>query len=271
MSISKRELDKIIRDAQAVSQVSLNRKWFESDNFIQAEDLDNSESPKSSDSVQRAHLRDLKSLISKGFSRTESLIITLYYYEGMTMKEIGAKLGLSESRVSQIHSSILERFKDQLVDRKKSEVILTFFHPGPLNGELLELKLITTNPADRSKGYVPEYVFDVVLTNSAERVGQAKLRIGSEEEVRWAGHVHFSIEPEHRGHKYSVKASRLLFPLAKRHGINRIWFSCNAKNQPSRSILDTLGATLAETIPTPENSDIYAEGERRTCRYLLDI
>ena len=109
-----RELNKIIRDAHAVSQVSFNRKWFESDNSKQAEDLDNSKSPKSSDSVQQAHLRDLKSLITKGFARTESLIITLYYYEGMTMKEIGATLDLPESRVSQIHSSILDRLKEQL-------------------------------------------------------------------------------------------------------------------------------------------------------------
>ena len=34
----------------------------------------------------------------------ERLVITLYYYEELTMKEIGAVLGVSESRVSQIHS-----------------------------------------------------------------------------------------------------------------------------------------------------------------------
>ncbi|MBX3362078.1 MAG: hypothetical protein KF705_11670 [Phycisphaeraceae bacterium] len=38
----------------------------------------------------------------------------LYYYEGMTMKEIGATLALSESRVSQMHSSILARLKAQM-------------------------------------------------------------------------------------------------------------------------------------------------------------
>ncbi len=37
----------------------------------------------------------------------------------MTMKEIGATLDLSESRVSQMHSSILNRLKAQMSDRKK--------------------------------------------------------------------------------------------------------------------------------------------------------
>ena len=39
-------------------------------------------------------------LVTKGLNRNERLIIILYYYEEMTMKEIGATLDLSESRVS---------------------------------------------------------------------------------------------------------------------------------------------------------------------------
>jgi len=56
-------------------------------------------------------------MITKGLSRAERLIVTLYYYEEMTMKEIGATLDLSESRVSQMHSSILQRLKAQLQHR----------------------------------------------------------------------------------------------------------------------------------------------------------
>ena len=43
-------------------------------------------------------------LVTKGLNRNERLIIILYYYEELTMKEIGATLDLSESRVSQMHS-----------------------------------------------------------------------------------------------------------------------------------------------------------------------
>jgi RNA polymerase sigma factor for flagellar operon FliA len=58
-------------------------------------------------------------LLTKGLTRAERLIVVLYYYEEMTMKEIGATLDLSESRVSQMHSSIIARLKAQMNTRKK--------------------------------------------------------------------------------------------------------------------------------------------------------
>jgi RNA polymerase sigma factor for flagellar operon FliA len=61
----------------------------------------------------------VRDLITKGLSRAERLILLLYYYEEMTMKEIGATLDLSESRVSQMHSAILARLRDQLVQRHR--------------------------------------------------------------------------------------------------------------------------------------------------------
>jgi RNA polymerase sigma factor for flagellar operon FliA len=59
----------------------------------------------------RVAKQELIRMCTKGLSKNERLIIILYYYEELTMKEIGATLGLSESRVSQIHSSIVERIK----------------------------------------------------------------------------------------------------------------------------------------------------------------
>jgi len=48
----------------------------------------------------------------KSLTRAERLIVVLYYYEGMTIKEIAEKLELSESRVSRMHSSIIQRLKN---------------------------------------------------------------------------------------------------------------------------------------------------------------
>lgn len=119
IGVSMKDYRKIVRDSRAVSQVSFNRKWFDSDGSRQIEELDILSDPDSADPVRQAQRRDLKDMITKGFSRTEALIVILYYYENMTMKEIGSTLDLSESRVSQIHSSILQRLKDQLGGRKK--------------------------------------------------------------------------------------------------------------------------------------------------------
>jgi len=90
---------------------------FDGDNDIC--EIDVIEDKKSEDPMTEAQKRDLKGLLTKGLSRAERLILVLYYYEEMTMKEIGATLDLSESRVSQMHSSIIARLKAQMETRKK--------------------------------------------------------------------------------------------------------------------------------------------------------
>jgi RNA polymerase sigma factor for flagellar operon FliA len=44
----------------------------------------------------------------------DRLVISLYYYEEMTFKEIASVLRLSESRVFQKHAAILERIREQV-------------------------------------------------------------------------------------------------------------------------------------------------------------
>jgi RNA polymerase sigma factor for flagellar operon FliA len=60
---------------------------------------------------------DIRDLVTRGMSKNERLILLLYYYEGMTMKEIGATLALSESRVSQMHTAIIDRLRCTLDGR----------------------------------------------------------------------------------------------------------------------------------------------------------
>lgn len=50
----------------------------------------------------------------KGLDRTERMVLTLYYFEDLTMKQIGEAVGLSESRVSQLHSALLLRLNGQM-------------------------------------------------------------------------------------------------------------------------------------------------------------
>jgi RNA polymerase sigma factor for flagellar operon FliA len=49
-------------------------------------------------------------------SEKERLVVTLYYYEELTMKEIGEILDITESRISQIHSSALKKLKKKVVE-----------------------------------------------------------------------------------------------------------------------------------------------------------
>ncbi len=119
LHISMAEFDKVAKDASAVGVVSLSRKWFETDSNKDVREIDVLEDKRGADPVREIQRKDLKDLITRGLSRAERLIIILYYFEEMTMKEIGATLDLSESRVSQMHSSILARLKAQMADRRK--------------------------------------------------------------------------------------------------------------------------------------------------------
>jgi len=113
------EFNRLQRDANAVSLVSLTTKYNEGDGEKDIREIDVIKDERSKNPVIEAQKRDLKNLLTKGLTRAERLIIVLYYYEEMTMKEIGATLDLSESRVSQMHSSIIARLKAQMNTRKK--------------------------------------------------------------------------------------------------------------------------------------------------------
>ncbi len=119
LNLPSGEFEKLLRDATAVTQVSLSRKYSETDSNKEVLEIDVIEDKRGRDPVTEIQKKDLKELITRGLTRAERLILILYYYEEMTMKEIGATLDLSESRVSQMHSSILKRLKDQLDARKK--------------------------------------------------------------------------------------------------------------------------------------------------------
>lgn len=56
----------------------------------------------------------LNKLISKSFSPLEQKIIYFYYYKNFTMEQIGEKVNMSESRVSQIHTNILPRLRSKI-------------------------------------------------------------------------------------------------------------------------------------------------------------
>ncbi|MSR40939.1 MAG: FliA/WhiG family RNA polymerase sigma factor [Phycisphaerales bacterium] len=119
MNVAGEEFEKLQKDSRPVGIVSLTRKCFDSDGSKDVREIDVIRDTRAESPAFTVQKSDLQSLVTKGLSRAERLIVVLYYYEEMTMKEIGQTLDLSESRVSQMHSSILARLKAQLQHRER--------------------------------------------------------------------------------------------------------------------------------------------------------
>ena len=73
-----------------------------------------------SDPSSKAQADDFWEFITKELSRRERLILKLYYIENMSMEEVGTVIGLTQSRISQMHLVILDRFKARLAKDSES-------------------------------------------------------------------------------------------------------------------------------------------------------
>jgi len=70
--------------------------------------------PEPSDVLHREEVRKLIRSVVHSLPRLERLVLILYYYEQLTMKQVGEVMSLSESRVCQIHSDVIRRLQLRL-------------------------------------------------------------------------------------------------------------------------------------------------------------
>jgi RNA polymerase sigma factor for flagellar operon FliA len=71
------------------------------------------------DPVEAFESDEMKHLLADAINRMpdrERLVLTLYYYEGLTLAEIGSVLGVTESRVCQIHTKAILQLRARLAD-----------------------------------------------------------------------------------------------------------------------------------------------------------
>ncbi|MDR2761464.1 MAG: FliA/WhiG family RNA polymerase sigma factor [Planctomycetaceae bacterium] len=111
LNISVEELHQLYAETHNVNISSLDKSWGDNDSSKEIREIDVVPDKRSEDPTERLAKIDVIRNFTKGLSKTERMIVILYYYEEFTMREIGAALELSESRVSQMHSAIVDRIK----------------------------------------------------------------------------------------------------------------------------------------------------------------
>ena len=118
MELSLDEVEKLKQETNPVGVVSLHHNWNGDGNDGEPRENDTVEDTRYEDPAAGINRIDMLRVITKGLSKNERMILLLYYYEEMTMKEIGAVLDLSESRVSQMHTQLVTRLRQQLQPRR---------------------------------------------------------------------------------------------------------------------------------------------------------
>ena len=165
------------------------------------------------------------------------------------------------------YSMLREEWADsQMIDTKSAFAFSDAYDTiqGP-NG--LHLEIIEKNPGDDV--ILPFYYYDIYVGDKA--VGKISIRIGDNYHSYYNGHVGYEVDPESRGHRYSLEALKLVLPVAKHHGMERIYLTCDQSNEASRRIIELSGARLLEIAKIPRDYFAWREGIEDHCIYQLDI
>lgn len=109
----------LLDEAAPVSMLSLTDETADDPEGSRMIDLVRDE--KGLDPRREQHRRDVQDVLFKPLSEKERTILALYYYEGLSMREIAQMLKLTESRICQIHAKVIRRLKD-MNDARKAEL-----------------------------------------------------------------------------------------------------------------------------------------------------
>ena len=107
MDMSMDDLYKLMDDLSSTTLLSLDELSYGSDDDKQVPLIDTLQSADKSDALTDLERAEMRTLLVESIgllNDQERLVIALYYYEELTLKEIGQVMELSESRVSQIHT-----------------------------------------------------------------------------------------------------------------------------------------------------------------------
>ncbi len=100
------------------TNISLDNN-YNSDDGYSLHELIPSEEPKPEEQYQKLEQKELLAKAIKELSERERLIISLYYYENLNYKEISEVLDVSVSRISQLHSKVMKKLKEILLNKSR--------------------------------------------------------------------------------------------------------------------------------------------------------
>jgi RNA polymerase sigma factor for flagellar operon FliA len=117
LEITMPELEESLVEISRTSMAALDELWTPNAGGDQVSLIDTIEDQSGPDPEISLEQTELKEALGEAIARLperEKLVVTLYYYEELTLREIGEVLGVTESRVSQLHTKAVLRLKARL-------------------------------------------------------------------------------------------------------------------------------------------------------------
>ena len=118
IGITVEELEDSLTDISRSSIAALDELWTMSgeggDQVSLLDTIEDTEGPNPQEALAQTELREALGDAIARLPEREKLVVTLYYYEELTLREIGEVLGVTDSRVSQLHSKAGCRLRSRL-------------------------------------------------------------------------------------------------------------------------------------------------------------
>ncbi|MHC5057334.1 MAG: sigma-70 family RNA polymerase sigma factor [Planctomycetota bacterium] len=113
MGLSAVEFEALLKDVDVRSQLSIEGAGSDGADDRDTQRIELIEDRSQEQPLDAVQLKELREIATRGLSDKEQRVMSMYYFDGMTMKEIGAILGISESRVCQVHSQIIKLLRQR--------------------------------------------------------------------------------------------------------------------------------------------------------------
>jgi RNA polymerase sigma factor for flagellar operon FliA len=118
LGVSQDELDENLLEISRSSIAALDELWTISstggDQVALIDTIEDTQGPEPQAALAQTEMREALGEAIARLPEREKLVVTLYYYEELTLREIGEVLGVTESRVSQLHTKAILRLKARL-------------------------------------------------------------------------------------------------------------------------------------------------------------
>jgi RNA polymerase sigma factor for flagellar operon FliA len=122
LGLSTEEFEKILADSAPANVFSIDETFSKDDDSKEMSIAETIEDTNTDNPLQKLGYDEVKKILKEAIMtlpEKEKLVIALYHFEELTLKEIGVVLGITESRVSQIHSKVMLKLRSRLNVRMK--------------------------------------------------------------------------------------------------------------------------------------------------------